>query len=182
MKRLSSVVVALCLLTPFLTGCGTSGDEDIRKWMADERNQTRPKVEPIPAPKQFRPEAYTNAATTEPFSKDKLTQALRRDSAQVVANGALVAPELARRKEPLEAFPLDAMALVGSIVKEGQPVALVKVDNLLYQVKQGNYLGQNYGKVMKISETEVTLREIVQDAVGEWIERVATLQLQERSK
>jgi type IV pilus assembly protein PilP len=107
---------------------------------------------------------------------------LKRDSAQIASNGALVAPELARRKEPLEAFPLDTMSLVGSIVKVGQPVALVKVDNLLYQVKPGNYLGQNYGKVTKISETEVTLREIVQDAVGEWIERVVSLQLQEKSK
>ena len=170
-----------CLLFT-LAGCGASRDDDIRQWMLEERNQTRPKVNPIPAPKQFKPEAYTNAAAIEPFSKEKLTQALKRDSSQVVANGALVAPELARRKEPMEAFPLDAMALVGSIFKAGQPVALVKVDNLLYQVKQGSYLGQNFGKVMKISETEVTLREIVQDAVGEWIERVATLQLQERSK
>ena len=170
-----------CLLL-ILSGCGSSRDDDIRQWMLEERNQTRPKVEPIPAPKQFKPESYSNAAAVEPFSKEKLTQALKRDSSQVVANGALVAPELARRKEPMEAFPLDAMALVGSIFKAGQPVALVKVDNLLYQVKQGSYLGQNYGKVMKISETEVTLREIVQDAVGEWIERVATLQLQERSK
>ena len=67
---------------------------------------------------------------------------------------------------------------MGSIIKAGQPVALIKVDNLLYQVKLGNYLGQNYGKVTKINESEITLREIVQDAVGEWIERIATLQLQ----
>jgi type IV pilus assembly protein PilP len=82
----------------------------------------------------------------------------------------------------MEAFTLDAMKLVGSIIKAGQPVALVKVDNLLYQVKLGNYLGQNFGRVTKITETEVTLREIVQDAVGEWIERIATLQLQEKTK
>ncbi len=175
-------VLAVACLLVVLYGCGSSHDEDIRQWMVDERNQTRPKIDPIPAPKQFKPEAYTNVGVTEPFSKEKLTQALKRDSAQVVANGALVAPELARRKEPLEAFPLDSMGLVGSIVKAGQPVALVKVDKLLYQVKQGSYLGQNFGKVVKISETEVTLREIVQDAVGEWIERVATLQLQEGSK
>lgn len=176
-----SLSATLCLVL-VLGGCGSSRDDDIRQWMADERNQTRPKVDPIPAPKQFKPESYTNSAATEPFSKEKLTQALKRDTAQAVSNGALIAPELARRKEPLEAFPLDSMGLVGSIVKSGQPVALVKVDNLLYQVKQGSYLGQNFGRVMKISETEVTLREIVQDAVGEWIERVATLQLQERSK
>ena len=175
------LLATICLLR-VLAGCGSSSEDDIRQWMVEERNQTRPKVAPIPAPKQFKPEAYTNAAATEPFSNQKLTQALKRDSSQVAANGALVAPELARRKEPLEAFPLDAMALVGSILKERQPVALVKVDSLLYQVKQGSYLGQNFGRVTKITETEVTLREIVQDAAGEWIERVATLQLQERSK
>lgn len=180
MKRIK-LLIAACLFM-LLYGCGSSSEDDIRQWMVEERNQTRPKVAPIPAPKQFKPEAYTNATAMEPFSNQKLTQALKRDSSQVAANGALVAPELARRKEPLEAFPLDAMSLVGSILKGGQPVALVKVDNLLYQVKLGSYLGQNFGRVTKISETEMTLREIVQDAVGEWIERVATLQLQERSK
>ena len=162
-------ILAILCATTLLTACGSSGDDNIRQWMVEERNQ-------------FKPEAYTNAAVTEPFSKEKLTQALKRDSNQVAANGALVAPELARRKEPLESFPLDAMSVVGSIYKAGQPVVLVKVDNLLYQVKLGAYLGQNYGRVTKISETEVTLREIVQDAVGEWIERVATLQLQEKTK
>ena len=165
-----------------LFGCGSSSEDDIRQWMVEERNQTRPKVAPIPPPKQFKPEAYTNATSIEPFSNQKLTQALKRDSAQVAANGALVAPELARRKEPLEAFPLDSMTLVGNIIDAGQPVALIKVDNLLYQVKLGAYLGQSFGRVMKIAETEVTLREIVQDAAGEWIERIATLRLQEVKK
>lgn len=175
-------LLVLVCLGAALAGCGGGGEDSIRQWMVEERNQTRPRVQPITAPKQFKPEGYTSATAVEPFSKEKLTQALRRDSNQVAANGALVAPELARRKEPLEAFPLDAMSVVGSIYKAGKPVALVKVDNLLYQVKEGSYLGQNFGKVVKIGETEVTLREIVQDAVGEWIERVATLQLQERSK
>jgi type IV pilus assembly protein PilP len=150
--------------------------------MVQERNQTRPRVAPLPPPKQFVPEPYTNANAMEPFSNLKLTQALKRESAQTASNAALVAPELVRRKEPLEDFPLDTMSMVGSIIKAGQPVALVKVDNLLYQVKIGNYLGQNYGRVMKISETELGLREIVQDPTGEWGERVATLQLQEKSK
>ena len=170
---------AVCMI---VTGCGTSSEDEIQQWMVDERNQTRPKVAPIPAPKQFKPELYTNAAAIEPFSNQKLTQALRRDSAQVAANGALVAPELSRRKEPLEALPLDSMAMVGSITDAGKLVALLRIDGLLYLVKLGAYLGQNYGRVMKISESEVTLREIVQDATGEWIERTATLGLQERAK
>ena len=165
-----------------LAACSSSSDDELRQWMTEQKSQTRPKINPISEPKQFKPESYTQVTEVEPFSNQKLTQALKRDSAQTEVNAALIAPELARRKEALEAFPLDAMALVGSLNKSNQPVALVKVDNLLYQVRQGNYLGQNYGRVMKISETEITLREIVQDAVGEWIERTATLQLQERSK
>jgi type IV pilus assembly protein PilP len=177
--RIVGILGVFCL---GLVGCGASKEDDIREWMVSERNAAQPKVKPLPAPKPFVPEPYTNASAMEPFSSQKLTQALKRDSAQVASNGALVAPELARRKEPLEAFPLDTMVLVGSLVKAGQPVALVKVDSLLYQVRPGNYLGQNFGKVTKISETEVTLREIVQDAVGEWIERVVNIQLQEQSK
>lgn len=161
-----------------LLGCGASSEDDIRKWMLDERNQTRPQVKPIAAPKQFTPEAYKNAATTEPFSLLKLTEAFKKDSAKAAANASLVAPELLRRKEALEFFPLDAMSFVGSIVKPGEPpVALLKVDSLLYYVKSGGYLGQNYGRITKVSETEVTLREIVQDVGGEWIERIATLQI-----
>jgi type IV pilus assembly protein PilP len=175
-------IMALPLVVLALAGCGGSDADDLQRWMAEQRSQTRPKVAPIPEPKVFKPESYTLADTVEPFSKEKLTEALKRDSSQVAANGALVAPELARRKEALESFPLDSMSLVGSMVRSGQTVALVKVNNLLYQVRKGDYLGQNFGRVTKINETEVALREIVQDAVGEWIERTAALQLQERSK
>ena len=180
MKRFHTLL--LVILSLVLAGCVSSKEDEIREWMVQERNQAKPKVTPINAPKQFIPEPYANVSAIEPFSDQKLTQALKRDSAQASTSGALVAPEMARRKEAMEAYPLDSMTLVGSIIKAGQPVALVKVDNLLYQVKPGNYLGLNFGRVTKITETEVTLREIAQDAVGEWIERVATLQLQEKSK
>ena len=165
-----------------LPGCFGGEQEDLQRWMTEQRNATKPTVVPIPEPKRFSPAPYQQEAAVEPFSNQKLTQALKRESSQATANAALVAPELNRRKEPLEAFPLDSMALVGSLLPAGKQVALVKIDNLLYQVKVGNYLGQNYGKVTKVSETEVLLREIVQDAAGEWIERQANLQLQERSK
>jgi type IV pilus assembly protein PilP len=171
--------ISLALL---LTACGSSSQEELQQWMSQQRAETKPRVQPIPEPKKFTPQAYTQEASTDPFSNQKLTQALKRESSQSTSNAALVAPELARRKEPLESFPLDSMKMVGSMVKEGKPVALVRVDNLLYQVKPGNYLGQNFGKIVKVGETEVVLREIVQDAAGEWIERTATLQLQERSK
>ena len=164
-----------------LVACSGADGDELQKWMAEQRSQARPKVVPIPEPKVFKPESYTQVGAVEPFSKEKLTQALKRETSQT-PDSALIAPELARRKQALEAFPLDAITLVGSMVRAGQPVALVRVNNLLYQVRPGDYLGQNFGRVTKINETEVALREIVQDAVGEWIERTAALQLQERSK
>jgi len=164
-----------------LSGCFGSEQEDLQRWMDDQRAQVRPTVPPITEPKKFTPQAYTEGAVIEPFNMQKLTQALRRDSSQPSTSG-LIAPELTRRKEALEAFPLDSMAMVGSLNRNGQPVALIRVDKLLYQVRVGNYLGLNYGRITRISETELALREIVQDAAGEWIERVATLQLQERTK
>ena len=172
----AAVVCALAL-----SACGSS-DQELQSWMTQQRNQSRPKIEPLAEPTKFTPQAYTQEALVEPFSNQKLAQALKRDSNQAAASTGLITPELARRKEPLEASPLDAVALVGSLIKAGQPVALVRVDNLLYQVRAGNYLGQNYGRITKVSETGITLREIVQDAAGEWIERTATLQLQEVSK
>jgi len=164
-----------------LAGCGSSDEEALRQWMNEQRAQTKPSVTPIPEPKRFVPQAYQQDGAVEPFSNQKLTQALRQAAAHP-GNMALIAPELNRRKEPLEAYPLDSMNMVGSVSKAGRPIALLKVDNLLYQVGVGDYLGQNYGKVTKISETEVTLREVVQDAAGEWIERPVALQLQEKSK
>ncbi len=169
-------------ITMLLSACGGSDSEELQQWIAEQRSQTRSRIQPIPEPKKFTPQAYLQDAATDPFSNQKLTQALKRESAQASSNAGLIAPELTRRKEPLEAFPLDTMVMVGSLVKTGQPVALLKVDSLLYQVRPGNYLGQNYGRIMKVSESEIVLREIVQDGAGEWIERTATLQLQEGSK
>ena len=174
--------VGMLMCTLFLlSACGAS-DQELQSWMKEQRNQSRPRIERISEPTKFSPQAYTQEGLVEPFSNQKLTLALKRDSSQATVNTALLTPELTRRKEPLEASPLDAVAMVGSLIKVGQPVALVRVDNLLYQVRVGNYLGQNYGRITKVTETGLALREIVQDAAGEWIERTATLQLQEVSK
>ncbi|HYW56298.1 MAG TPA: pilus assembly protein PilP [Polaromonas sp.] len=176
--RLLIPAVLVCMLV----GCGSSDQDELQQWMTEQRAMSKPKVDPLPEPTKFSPQPYTQEAALEPFSPQKLAQALNRESNKATANAALIAPELARRKEPLEAQPLDAVAMVGSLIKMGQPVALVRVDNLLYQVRVGNYLGQNYGRITKVTETEVVLREIVQDAAGEWIERPAAIQLQEGSK
>ena len=174
--------ISLIVLGLTLSGCGSSGEDELRVWMAEQRANTKPNVQPLTEPKKFLPEPYTQEGAIEPFNQAKLTQALKRDSNQVASNAALIAPEMSRRKEPLEAFPLDAIIMVGSLNKAGVPTALVKVDNLIYQVKVGSYLGQNYGKITKINENSIQLREIAQDATGDWIERSASLDLQEGKK
>jgi len=161
-----------------LAGCGGE-QEELSQWMEQQKREVKPNVQPISPPKKFVPQPYVALGGVEPFSAQKLTVALKQEAKQP---NSLLAAEINRRKEPLEAYPLDSMRMVGSVTKTGRPYALLKVDNLLYQVKQGDYLGQNYGKITKISETDVSLREIVQDAAGEWIERVSTLQLQEKAR
>jgi type IV pilus assembly protein PilP len=171
-------IIALATATLLVAGCGADHDE-LRAWMEQQRREVKPNVPPLQPPKKFDPEAYAAAAAVDPFSNQKLTVALKQEARQP---NSLLAAEMNRRKEPLEAYPLDAMTMVGSVNKQGQPHALLRVDNLLYQVRVGDYLGQNYGRITRITETEISLREVVQDAAGEWIERPATLQLQERAR
>ncbi len=173
--RISATVPWLLL---GLAGCADRQAE-LQVWIDEQKREVKPQVLPLAPPKSFQPQPYLVSDRVEPFSIQKLSGVLRVEQRQ---SSALLNAETNRRKEPLEAFPLDTMGMVGSVVRGGRPYALVRVDNLLYQVKAGDYLGQNFGKITKISETEISLREIVQDAAGEWVERTASLQLQEKAK
>jgi len=172
----SAAILVACVAV--LSACAADQDE-LQQWMEQQKREVKPNVEPLSAPKKFNPVPYAALGAVEPFSTQKLTVALKQEARQP---NSLLAAEINRRKEPLEAYPVDSMAMVGSVNRNGRPYALLKVDNLLYQVKQGDYLGQNYGKIIKISETDVAYREIVQDAAGEWIERNSALQLQEKAR
>lgn len=173
--RLAPLGVALAAL---LGGCGAE-HEELQQWMEQQKREVKPSVTPLSPPRKFDPQPYASAQAVDPFSTQKLSVALKQEARQP---NSLLAAELNRRREPLEAYPLDSMSMVGSVNKQGRPYGLLRVDNLLYQVKVGDYLGQNYGRITRIGETEITLREIVQDAAGEWIERPASLQLQERGR
>jgi len=178
MLRHALMCAALVGVVLNLAGC-SGNDDELQAWMEQQRHEVQPSVKPLSPPQKFNPQAYAGMEGVEPFSAQKFTGVLKQEARQ--PNSA-VAAELNRRKEPLEAFPLDSVAMVGSVNRKGVPFALLKVDNLLYQVKVGEYLGQNYGKITRIAETEINLREIVQDAAGEWIERPTTLQLQESGR
>lgn len=174
-RRLASAFSA-ALAALMLSGCGAELDE-LQAWMDQQRREVKPNVQPLTPPKKFDPQPYAAADAVDPFSNQKLAVALKRDER---APSSLLAAELKRRKEPLEAYPLDSMSMVGSLNKQGQPYALLRVEGLLYQVKAGDYLGQNYGRILRVTETEVVLREVAQDAAGEWIERNTSLQLVEQ--
>jgi len=182
MKQESSIprraagALAVVIAALALPGCGAELDE-LQAWMDQQKREVKPNVPPLTAPKKFDPQAYAVADSVDPFSNQKLAVALKRDER---APSSLLAAELKRRKEPLEAYPLDSMSMVGSLNKLKQPYALLRVEGLLYQVKVGDYIGQNYGRILRVSETELVLREVTQDAAGEWIERNTSLQLVEQ--
>ena len=172
------VGTGLAALAVMLGGCADEGEE-LSVWLEQQRREVKPSVQPLTPPKKFNPHAYAALQAVEPFSTQKLTVALKQEARQ--PNSAL-SSEMGRRKEPLEAYPLDSMSMVGSVDRQGRRFALLKVDKLLYQVKVGDHLGQNYGRITKIDETQIVLREIVQDAAGEWIERPTNLLLQEPAR
>jgi type IV pilus assembly protein PilP len=161
-----------------LTACGDPTAE-LHDWMDTQRKNVKPKVSPLEKPRKFDPAPYAESSAVEPFSTQKLAVAVRQESRQP---NSLLASEMNRRKEPLESYPLDGLRMVGSMMRGGQYFAMLKADNLLYQVKIGDYAGQNFGRITRINETEISLREVVQDAAGEWIERISTLQLQEQTQ
>lgn len=180
MSRTASVGPLIFSVIAGLTLVACSGEQDeLQQWMEQQKREVKPSVQPLTQPKKFNPQPYASMNAVEPFSNQKLTVALKREARQP---NSLLAAEANRRKEPLEAYPLDSMSMVGSVVKQGRQFALLRVDNLLHNVKVGDYLGQNYGKIVKISETNISLREFVQDAASEWIERTTVIQLQEKAR
>ncbi|MFJ7567436.1 pilus assembly protein PilP [Herminiimonas sp. NPDC097707] len=166
------------LLLISLSGCGDGGIQDVSQWMKEVRQQTRVSIKPLSEPKKFTPFTYDAKGREDPYSTNKLAVAL----AKAKKDTGTIRPDLDRRREALESYPLDNLRMVGTLAKPGLTFALLQADKSVFQVKVGNYIGQNLGMVVKITDTEVELKEIVQDASGEWVEREAKLELQETQK
>ncbi len=172
--RLASIVALLSTLS----ACGDSGIQDVKTWMDDVKSHTKMMIPKLSAPKKFTPFAYAENNEVDPFNANKLLVAF----AKLQGSGNGLKPNLDRRREVLENYPLDAIKMVGTLQKTGTNTALLQIDKTVFQAKVGNYVGQNFGMVTHISESEVNLKEIVQDASGEWVERDAKLALQESQK
>lgn len=168
MKRLI-VPIALAVLG----GCSSEID-DLKQFVRDSEKGLPRRIEPLPAVKPFEPFAYEGFDLPDPFKPRKL-------AAPKEGGGGGIAPDLNRRKEPLEAFPLEQLKMVGTLSQGKDTYALVRADKTLYRVKKGNYMGQNFGLISDVTESEIKLKEIVQDSAGDWAERQSVLPLLEEA-
>jgi type IV pilus assembly protein PilP len=165
-RRLGVPTLAIIILA----GCGEE-HQDLREFVRASGANLRGRVESLPQVKPYEPFAYNAAELPDPFRP-------RKDenfgSAQEV-------PKAAQRemREDLESFPLENLKMVGTLQDKNKNIfALIRTpDNVIYQVKVGNYLGQNFGVISKITETSIVLREVLQDNAGVWSERTSSLQL-----
>ena len=171
-KWVASVVPPLGLL--LLTGCAGDPNQELKQWMDDQSKTMKGKVDPLPVVKPYVPFAYNAFDLPDPFKPRKIEPA--RGSSKL-------APDLNRRKEPLEAYPIESLKMVGTLQQKDAMYALVRTnDKNVYQVRVGNYMGQNFGVITGISEGEIKLRELVQDSSGDWAERQSRLLLDDQEQ
>lgn len=163
--------------TLLLLGCSSGEHEDVKQWMAESSRDLRGSVPPLPELKPFPVVSYGAADQPDPFSPGRIEQE-KSD-----ATGG-VKPDLDRVKEQLESFPLESLRYKGHVLskKDRKSHALIQVDQVMYHAVVGNYLGENYGKITEITDSEIKLLETVQDPTGrtrDWVEREQSLQLEE---
>ena len=158
-----------------LAACGGEDHQDLRQWMKEATQDFKGRIPPLPEIKSFPMVAYEAGDQVDPYNASKIEPERK-------AGGGGIKPDLDRRKEPLEAYPLESLKMVGTLMMGKMVHALVQADKNLHQVKIGNYVGQNFGIITDIHETEVTLKELVPDSLGDYTERTSTLQLQEKQR
>jgi type IV pilus assembly protein PilP len=154
-----------------VAACGGESHQDLRAWMQEQGKGVKGKLDPLPQVKPYEPFTYNAFDLPDPFKPRKI---------EPVKGGSKLAPDLNRRKEPLEAYPLESLQMVGTLQRGKTTYALVRTtEKDVYQIKVGNYMGQNFGVVVDINDAEVKLKELVQDGAGDWTERSSTIQLAE---
>jgi type IV pilus assembly protein PilP len=173
MKR-SILLGALAFLA--LTGCGTEQHSDLRQFVRDSENMPRGRIPPLPEVRPYEPFEYAAFDLLDPFVPRKIEppRSAKPDPRL---------PDPNRRKGPLEAFPLENLKMVGSLSQKKEFFALIKTpDNNLYRVKMGDFMGQNFGRVIDINESAVKLKELIQDSGNDWKEEERLLLLQDEQE
>jgi type IV pilus assembly protein PilP len=164
-----------------LGACSGEKFGDLKQELTQLTKDLRGRVDPLPQVKAYEPVPYRSESIVDPFVPSRIVVSQAGTGPGAGSGGALQ-PDKDRPKEPLEAFPLDGIQMVGTLRQEKEVFALVKAGPNLYRVKKGNYLGQNFGLITSIEDGQISIKEVVQDSGGDWVERSSTLQLLEGAK
>ncbi len=166
------LIAAGLLVLAALAGCGDRM-ADLETYVAEVKNRKTKDIPPVPEPKPYEPYAYEKGDRRDPFVR---SEPARDPNAPASA----LRPDLTRNREPLEEFPLDGLHMLGTINKGKAVYAMVKApDNVVHRVTLGNHMGQNYGKIVKITDNHIDLVEIIPDGFGGFMQRPASLALTE---
>lgn len=163
------------MLLTTLGACSNNNIDDLRQFVANADAGRKPRIEPLPEIKPQEPFAYAAQKLPDPFS----SRNLKSQTAQVATGGPR--PDLNRRKEPLEAFPLDALKMVGTLSRGKKIWAVIEApDGTVHRAGVGNHMGQNFGTITKITDDKIELMELVQGSLGNWVQRPASVALAEK--
>jgi len=173
----AALAVSFCLVAGGLTACSGNNKEDLRSYVEEVKARQHARIEPLPEFAPYETHLYSAAEDRDPFTPP-VYSAPRSQVAKGTGTG--ITPDFNRSQEPLESEPLDSLRMVGTLERNGNSWALVQMsDSTIHRVEPGNYMGQNFGKIVQITESEVELTEIVPDGLGGWMERQAALALSE---
>lgn len=167
-------LICLALVSILLTGCGGEEFQDLRDFVKNAGVDMRGKIPPPPEVKPYEPFAYNNEANLpDPFKP-------RKPELRPGSRAGINQPDMDRPKEALEEFPLEGLKMVGYLYQNKVGYAVIRApDGKLHRVKFGNYVGLNFGLIQEVTDTEVRIKEMVQDSAGDWSERMSSLQLVE---
>ncbi len=167
-------VIGVLLLS--LAGCSSQHYGDLETYVAQVKAEHKGHIAPLPEIKPYETFTYTDAGLRDPFE----SFAMANQHQQKVSSNTGLHPDSNRKREALEAFSLDTLQYVGTLERGTTVWALVQApDQTVHRVKIGDYMGQNYGKITRITENRIDLKEIVPNGLGGWIERNASLALKE---
>jgi type IV pilus assembly protein PilP len=163
------------MLCAALAGCGDDGFDDLRAFMESTGKDGKNQIEPLPAVQKVDIFEYRPDDLLDPFMPRSL---------RPTGKGGGLQPDLERPRQPLEEFPIDALRLVGTMRKPATPLRAIVKDpkGTLHTVGVGSRIGQNFGKVVAVSEDGLQITELVQDAGGEWVESKAVMTMTEEAQ
>ena len=175
-RRSAVKLLLLAAWTQLLIGCSESDMSDLQKFVAETKSKYVGQVEPLPVITPYESYSYEAFVKRDPFRAS--VAMVPAEPVKRTTNG--VKPSTARNREELEKYPLNSLQMVGVLNNDGQNWAIIKApDSSIFRVRKGNYMGENHGKIISITEGQIDLKEIVADGTGGWTERKNKITLSE---